>query len=873
VRSVDRRGRRGPVGGVRLSSGSAIGPYEIVAPLGAGGMGEVYRARDPRLRRDVAIKVLPATLTHDPDRLRRFELEARSAGMLNHPNVVTIYEIGSEDGKPYVVWELLEGETLRERLARGPIPGRKAIDYASQIVQGLAAAHEKGIVHRDLKPENIFVTREGRVKILDFGLAKASASEDRLLLATDGPTQTALNPETTPGTVMGTVGYMSPEQARGQPADARSDIFSFGAILYEILSGRRAFNGDSAVEMLSAILKDDPPDLVESALSLPPGLERIVRHCLEKAPEHRFQSTRDLAFGLDTLKEPTIVSSVAAAKMAPRAAPVSPRFMLAGAVVACALIAAAFFIGRLSRPMSDPPSFRRLTFRRGNLQAARFTRDGQLVYAARWDGRPMELFSSRLDGPESRSLGLPPAALLGVSAKDELAMALGFKLRSGTLARMHVGAAAPREILEDVEWADWSPDGQELAVVHWTEGRNRLEYPIGKVLSEAKGYLTDPRISPSGDKVAFIDHAVLGDTAGAVAVVDRGGRKTTLSAGWADAGGLAWSPEGREVWFTATRVGTSRAVHAVSLSGKVRLLARAAGELTLQDVSRKGSVMAVRADTRSGLYGVLRGDARERDLSWLDFSVAADLSADGSVLLFYESGEGGGEEYSIYVRRADSPAAAVRMGEGTPLALSPDGRWALATVGSPAQLVLLPVGTGQARPLGRPGLSYHARGAFFADGKRVLFAAHERERGTRSYVQELQGGDPEPVTPEGVLGVAVSPDGRLVAGAARDREFRLYPVDGGGEGRAIAGLDPEDNVIRWTADGHGLFVYRRAELPAKVFRLDLATGRKQLWKELMPADPAGVISVAAVLISADESSWIYNYRRVLADLYLLEGVR
>src|SRR5215471_17840876 len=272
-----------------LSSGEKLGPYEIVAQIGAGGMGEVYQAKDPRLGRDVAIKVLPATMSQDVDRLRRFEQEAKAAGVLNHPNITAVYDIGSHEGAPYVVQELLEGETLRAELAAGRFSARKAIDYALQIAQGLGAAHEKGIVHRDLKPENLFVTNDGRVKILDFGLAK--------LTGTDGDqSQTSIptrRVDTDPGKVMGTAGYMSPEQVKGRPVDHRSDIFSFGAILYEMLSGKRAFHGESAAEAMSAILKEDPPDLSETNERISPALERLVNYCLEKNPEERFHSARD----------------------------------------------------------------------------------------------------------------------------------------------------------------------------------------------------------------------------------------------------------------------------------------------------------------------------------------------------------------------------------------------------------------------------------------------------------------------------------------------------------------------------------------------------------------------------------------------------
>ena len=277
-----------------IRPGTSLGPYEIIAPLGAGGMGEVYRARDERLGRDVAIKVLPPEYSADPDRMRRFEQEARAAGMLNHPNITAVYDIGQHEGAPYVVQELLEGETLRSMLAGGRIPPRATVDYALQIAQGLAAAHEKGIVHRDLKPENLFLTGDGRIKILDFGLVKLLRPEADSGPQTNLPTAAG----TEPGVVLGTLGYMSPEQVKGRAADSRSDIFSFGCVLYEMLTGRRAFQRDTPVETMAAILKEQPAGVLESDASLPPALDRFIRHCLEKRPEDRFQSARDMAFDL-----------------------------------------------------------------------------------------------------------------------------------------------------------------------------------------------------------------------------------------------------------------------------------------------------------------------------------------------------------------------------------------------------------------------------------------------------------------------------------------------------------------------------------------------------------------------------------------------
>ena len=529
---------------MHLTTGTRLGPYEITAPLGAGGMGEVYRANDSRLGREVAVKILPASFADDAERLRRFEQEARAAGALNHPNILGVFDIGSHQGAPYIVSELLDGDTLRTRIGDSPLPHRKAIDYAAQIAKGLAAAHDKGIVHRDLKPDNVFVTRDGRVKILDFGLAKVTqagvAVEAETALAHAGP-------QTGAGTVLGTVGYMSPEQVRGQAVDHRSDIFSFGVVLYEMLTGRRAFHGDSAVETMNAILKADPAPLGDQGQPLPPALDRIVLHCLEKNPEERFQSARDVAFDIEAL---SAVSSQVAAET-----PASNRWRwLRPAAVAALAVAggAALFLAGRTTARSAAPTFQPLTFRHGSVSFARFAPDGRtIIYAANWEGGPLEIYSTQLGSPESRPLGLR-ADLQAVSRNGEMAVLLDQPGRDSVLARVPIGGGAPREVLENVRSADWGPDGESLAVLRTEGGRDRLEFPIGRVLYKARGWLSNVSVSPEGDRVAFFEHPVAIDNRGDVVVVDLKGTRTTISSGWEDLFGAHWTPDGREVWFSAS---------------------------------------------------------------------------------------------------------------------------------------------------------------------------------------------------------------------------------------------------------------------------------------------------------------------------------
>jgi Tol biopolymer transport system component len=642
-----------------LAAGTRLGPYEVTAPLGSGGMGEVYRARDTRLGREVAVKVLPAGLTADAERLRRFEQEARAASVLNHPNIIAIHDVGTHDGSPYVVTELLEGETLRERINGVALPPRKAVEYAGQVARGLAAAHDRGIVHRDLKPENLFVTRDGRVKILDFGLAKLKGIE----AMTDRETRSAADlgdSGTGAGTVLGTVGYMSPEQVRAQPVDHRSDIFSFGAVLYEMLSGRRAFRGASAVETMNAILKEDPPDLSDTNRNLPPALERIVGHCLEKNPEERFQSARDIAFDLDALSGQSALA-VSRAGSDRRARWLKP---VAAGLAVVAAVAAAFVVGRRTA-LAPVPDFIPLTFRRGSVDTARFTPDGKtIVFTARWEGKPPEIFSTQQGSPEARSFDLTDAVLVSVSNSGEMAVGLRRPPRPGrTLARVPVGGGAPREVLDSVDGADWSPDGSSLLVVRRSGPRLRIEFPIGKTLYESGAAIKSVRVSPKGDRVAFTEHVLLTDNRGDVVMVDLAGKKTILAGGWEDLGGLAWSPDGREVWFSASNSGADRRLYAVTLDGKLRLVARVPGNFILHDIASDGRVLVSHGTMQAVMLGLVPGDTKERDLTWLDFSIAADLSADGKTLLFTEQGVAGGPQYAVYTRGTDG-SPAVRLGKG-----------------------------------------------------------------------------------------------------------------------------------------------------------------------------------------------------------------
>jgi serine/threonine protein kinase len=858
---------------MNIQPGTSLGRYEIRSLIGEGGMGQVYRATDTSLGRNVAIKILPPDVAAGRERMYRFEQEAKAAGALNHPNIVAIYDVGAHNGAPYVVSELLEGETLRERLQNHTLPLRKSLEFAIQIARGLAAAHAKGIVHRDIKPENLFITSDGHVKILDFGIAKLISPLRESGTDTEADT-VKLN--THPGVVMGTAGYMAPEQVRGRPADHRADIFAFGAVFYEMLSGRRPFQGDTSIETMSAILTSEPPVLSELNHYVPPAVERVVNHCLEKKPEERFQSTRDLAFDLEALAMSTTVSTTTGRQRAITKLHLPSWFWPAiGGILGLAALVGAFFIGRGSG-QPELPTYTQLTFRRGALWSARFSSDANtIVYSASWNGNPVDIFSTRAESTESRSLDLKEAELLAVSSSNELAILLnrsyvGHFISRGTLARIPLGGGTPREVADNVQQADWSPDGMNLAIVRYVDGKNRLEYPVGKILYETNGYIAYPRVSPKGDMIAFMDHPEQWDDRGFVAVVDLNGKKERLSGEWVQQEGLAWTPDEKEIWFTASKAGEAYGLHAVSTSGRERTITRVPTNLFIHDISRDGTVLITGYKFSTPIIGAPPGDREEKDLSWLDEVGVFDLSADGTEFIFQYYGQGSGKNYSSYLRKTDgSPAK--RLGDGAAIALSPDGKWVISVLNVPRQTVLLPTGAGEARQLPRNGIEDNGDDNWMPDGKRILFTGRESGKPVRTYVQDIEGSKPFAITPEGIAGTRISPDGNLLFASESSGKRVLYPLSGGPT-REVHGLTEGDRVINWTADSRSLFVYTRGEFPVKVYRLDLSTGRRELIREIRPADAAGVLNTPIVFMTPDGRSYLYQLQRYICELYLVNGL-
>src|SRR2546426_1504322 len=721
-------------------------------------MGEVYRARDTRLGRDVAVKVLPASLASDRDLLRRFEQEARAVGTLDHPNILAIHDLGTHEETPYLVTELLEGQTLRDRMSGSTFPLRKAVDSAVQTETGGAAAHAKGTVHRDLKPKILFITADGRVKILDFGLAKLAEPP-----ADAGETLA----RTQPGSVLGTVGYMSPEQVRGREADSRSDIFSIGAILYE--TGRRPFTGDSAVETMSAILKEDPPEISTIQKGVPPAVERVIRRCLEKSGEERVQSARDLAFALEAVSGSSSLADFPASPEAARVARRRNRLIpVAEAVLLLLAGAAAFWLvqGRSQR-RAGPISYREVSFQPQMVFSAAFAPDGRaIVYNPAREGHRPELYVIRPESPAPQPLGLRDTNLLSVSSKGDLAVLvharyLFHRIFSGTLATMPLVGGAPREILEDVRQADWAADGASLAVIRGIGGKDRLEFPAGKLLYETSGWLTELRIFSGGDRIAVFEHPIRFDDRGSVAMVDLAGKKKTLSSGYSAVRGIAWAPDWREAFFTAKDTGLPH-IYGASLAGERRVALEGAGWLTIHDIARNGEWLLTRDEIRADLLVLAPGERRERNVSWMDFSARPLLSADGRTLVFTEENGAIGLNYMSCVQKPPG-SAVVQLGEGFAYDLSADGKWAAVIVPSTPQLFkLYPIGPGEPRTLERGDIESYATVQWFADQKRALVCGNEPGHATRCYVQEIAGGPPRKVTPEGTSDGLPSPDGRFV---------------------------------------------------------------------------------------------------------------
>lgn len=855
-----------------IAGGTKLGPYEIAAPIGAGGMGEVYRARDTRLNRTVAIKVLPPHFAESADSLKRFETEARAVSGLNHPHICTLFDIGSQDRIHYIVMEYLEGETLRSRMQTGQVPSRKVIDWAVQIANALGAAHEKGVVHRDLKPENIFITREDRIKLLDFGLAQYAEAVPQAEVSMT-PTRARL---TEPGMILGTVGYMSPEQVRGQELDERSDLFSLGAVLYEMLTGKRAFQKETSAETMTAILKEDPPAPSSVSASVSPAMERIVQRCLEKRPELRFRTAQDLAFALEMSSGVTARIGVPA-----EAERVQKNRWPAMALIASTILvgAAAFFFFRSNSQtkIAAVPSFQQLTFNRGFIQSAHFAPDSTtIVYGGYFGGNPIQMYTTRTDGIGSRSLELPAADVLGISSKGDMAILLnrrylGTWVTVGTLAKVGLGGGAPREILENVNDGDISQDGKNFCVVHEQGTLQRLEYPIGTVLYETRGYVSFPRISSDGKRVAFIDHPIYGDDRGYIGLVENG-KVTRVSEDYTTLVGLAWAPSG-EIWFSGSKENEDAGIWAVRPGSTPRIVLKAPIDLHLQQIDAQGNVLLCSGERRAEIAGIMTGDTAEHDLSWYGEEDLDGISADGSLIAASATGQGNSVNYSLYFRRAGSPV--VVLGEGSGEAVSPDGKWVLATLPSQKQnqFILYPTGPGEKRIVSLGDIEVSAsKGArmfgWSTDDRRIAFLGHIANGPLVAYFVDLPDGKPQAITSSETQSCLLSPDGKSALVIDIHGKAARYLLEGG-QPQTVVGLQPADYPIQWHTD-QSVFVWDRS-FPATVYLVDLITGKRETWKKLSPLDPVGAL-YGRLFLTPDGQHYAYRYRRLLNRLYLAKGL-
>jgi hypothetical protein len=871
-----------------LASGTKLGPYEVQSPLGAGGMGEVYRARDTRLDRTVAIKVLPGHLSTNPDLKQRFEREARAISSLNHPRICTLHDVGHQDGVDFLVMEYLEGQTLADRLRKGPMPLKETLKVGIEVCEALEIAQRAGIVHRDLKPGNIMLTKTG-AKLMDFGLAKtanpgvpSSASAPLLSAARTMSEATPLSPLTSAGMMIGTIQYMAPEQIEGKEADSRSDLFALGAVLYEMATGKRPFEGKSQISLASAILEKDPDPLRTLNPLTPAAFERVVNTCLAKNPEDRFQSAHDvrleLAWIADELPHLTAPPPETAGSPAFRWLP----WAITAAVAFLAGLAA-FFASR-EKPA---PRYAHVTFREGTLFGARFSHDGQtIVYAGRWEGEPMQIFVARVGSPESRPLGIANAEVASLSASDELAIFQGcqqnFNLNcGGTLATVNLSGGSPRTLAERVTQADWHPDGKRLVLSITSPDGPRLEFPPGHVLYQQKaGWFGYPRFSPDGSMIAFENHPIAANDDGEVDLIDLSGNalngndlngKRSVLFRSNSVEGLAWSPDGKELWFASTASGGwADTLYAVKPGGHPRIVLTLPS-IRLHDISKDGRVLLSQESWRRQAKGFFPGDKTEHLYSWLDSTEPTALSADGRFLSFYEAGEVYALENDVqgYYRATDG-SAAIGLSAGFPV-ISPDGKWVV--IGSnhsePRRpLQLQPLGPGQPRDLPTPGLVAFDQISWSDGGERIVYEAQNGQGEWNAFTQQVASGQPVLIAPARFSHPVISLDGKTVALAGLLGGISLYSADGGQPVAVKAAMDREVPV-RFAQGGRSLLVVEPTGQELVLTEIDLASGRRRPLNRIS----TGLPSVWTFAATPDLKYYAYTLEHYTSVLYTVENLR
>ena len=892
--------------------GETIGPYEVLSELGSGAMGVVYLAQDARLGRKIALKLLPSQFTNDKDRLRRFQQEARAASALNHPNILTVHEVEQRSGLHYIATEFVDGVTLRQHMNTRRMSLDEVLNIAIQVASALQAAHTAGIAHRDIKPENIMIRSDGYIKVLDFGLAKLA--EKDLSPATA---------ETNPGVVMGTPRYMSPEQARGLDVDLRTDIFSLGAVVYEMVTGKVPFDGLTTSDIIAALIKDEPESMSLSVPELPSVFEQVVNKALTKDPDLRYQTIAEFLSDLQRLKNeiqldalvrtnsdgsrflfedsgnPQTTRTRGLSSTDPHAQRKTKQLLTnisnnwtvgvsLGVLVVVATVAIAAVVSlnrRKSASIATISTPHSLTNRDGFISATRFAPDGKrIIYSAGFDGKPLELFFTDVQGSESQSAGIQSAALKSVSRSGKIAVLFNFELNwsdgyNGTLVILPAEGGKPEVMMDGIDDAAFAPDGNTFAIMRSVMGEQQLEYPAGHVLYKSSGWMSYPRFSPKGDKIAFFEHP-LGDFSGSIAVFDLASqKKTDISTDWKSLKGLAWNPKNDEIWFGGSKVGRLLSINAVSLSGLVRMKVYEVAGMgaRVDDISDDGKMLITQGSNHSTMM-ILEGSKSATEApvgSQFAWSTSADISADGKALLYYEWGYETSNHFgenAVYLRKLDR-SERVQLGLGKALALSPDGNWALALqqTSPQPQLVLLSTSPGESKTLQNHGIKEYHYASFFPDGRQILFTGVEarEDAAIRSYVQDVNTGEVHPLTEELTVALRVSPDGKRVITLQPDKTYYIQPLYGG-EPKAIPGLETDDEPIQWSDDGRALYVIGPGEFATKIYRVNLATGDRREWKNIDPPNKVGLVGLelnpGGILITPDGKVCVYTYWILLQQI-------
>jgi Tol biopolymer transport system component len=848
-------------------------------------MGEVYRAKDTRLGRDVAVKVLPQHLSSHPEIRARFEREAQAVSSLNHPNVCTLHDVGRAGDTDYLVMELVEGETLAQRLLKGALPLGDVLKLGGQIADALDRAHRAGVIHRDLKPGNVMLTKSG-AKLMDFGLARATGLGPASEL-TSSPT--VVGPLTAEGTIIGTFQYMAPEQLEGSDADTRADLWALGCVLYEMATGRRAFDGKSQASLITAIMGSQPAPISQLAPLSPSALEHLVQACLAKDPADRIQSAHDIKLQLQWIAASGSQSGAALPQRAHPSAGRRFRLLVAAAVIGALLLGAAAGYG--GRGRSTPASagvadvrYVPVTFEDGFVFAARFAPDGRtIVYSADWDQQRRGVYVTSLDGPDSRSLGFAGADLLAISPTGELAILNGSSIRGGnpysrigTFARASLNGGASRPELDGVRFADIGVDGA-IAVARTDSRRQTLEYPLGHVLVEiplvsmhlgAASFFV-PRIAPSGNHVAFFDRRTTG--AIEVKIFDRSGKLEVTSPPFPDWWGLAWTP-GNELWFGATEAsGAQTAVFSLDLRGRRRVVYRAPGALTLHDISPKGDVLASFDHVLSRMELIDVSGSAPLDRSWREGGDLSGMSA-SHALLFSQSGDSGGPRGSVYFWPPDQPQP-VRIADGSGRALSPDGRRALViSYETPPKVSIVPTGAGQPRELELGAIESVAWAGWHPDGRIVIELVRPDQKPI-VYAVSPDGGNPVVALPDGISlrgDNLISPDGSRIVGIDASGQLEVCAL-ASSACRPLPGAHDREDVAGWSADGEFVFVYQKQVIPVKVERLHVASGARSPWKIVTPKHVA--VTGLFNLIASPDGFLVYSFARYRSELYVIKGLK